>query len=352
MSIIKKQKLIIAGPCSAESEKQMLQTAKELKQVDFIDILRAGIWKPRTKPGGYEGAGEQGLKWLSKAKEVTGLPIAIEIAKPHHIELALKYGVDIVWIGARSTANPFSIQELSDELKNAPVEVLIKNPINADINLWIGAYERIKMANVKEIGFIHRGFTSFGNAEYRNAPFWQIPIEMKRLYPNIPMICDPSHIGGKRSRLQKIIQKSINLDYNGIMVESHCNPKVALTDSSQQIKPSDFMLLMNQIEWKKNSTDKKEYKDELETLREQIKELDNELISIFGARMQISNDIGKLKQENNLTILQTQYWDKRLNHLLQAAKKYDLNTSFVKTILEFIHLESIRIQNETKIKKK
>jgi len=349
MSIIKKQKLIIAGPCSAESEKQVIQTAVELKKNDTIDILRAGVWKPRTKPGGYEGSGENGLKWLKKAKEATGIPIATEVAKPHHVELAINHGVDVVWIGARTTANPFSVQEIADELKNSALEVLIKNPINADINLWIGAYERVKLSGLRNIGLIHRGFTSFGNPDFRNAPFWQIPIEMKRLFPDTPMICDPSHIGGKRYRLEQIIQKSLNLDYDGLMIESHHDPDSALTDKEQQIKPQALNDLFERIQWRSKSIDKTEFTDKINLLREELKELDDELLSIFFARMKISNNIGKLKKENNLAILQTKYWDERLKYLMAIGKKNNLDEQFLKTVLETIHLESIRFQNDAKI---
>ena len=351
MSIINKQKIIIAGPCSAESENQMMQTALGLKKINSIDIFRAGIWKPRSKPGGFEGAGKIGLKWLQKVKKTTSLLTAVEVANPDHVEMALENNVDVLWIGARTTVNPFTVQEISEALRGTSTEVLIKNPINADINLWIGALERIKNANVNNIGLVHRGFTSFGNDEYRNAPFWQIPIEMKRLFPNTTMICDPSHIGGKRYRLQNIIQKSLNLDYNGIMIESHFNPDLALTDSDQQISPSDLAILLDNIQWKSKEIQKSEYNDKITVLREELKELDDELLSIFYARMNISRDIGELKKKNNLTILQTKYWDKRLNYLMKLGQKYDLDPIFLKTVLENIHLESIRFQNEARTKK-
>ena len=351
MGIIDKQKIIIAGPCSAESEEQMMHTAIGLKKINSIDVFRAGIWKPRSKPGGFEGAGEQGLKWLQKVKKAISLPVAIEVANPNHVEMAIKYGVDILWIGARTTVNPFIVQEISEALKGMSTEVLIKNPINADINLWIGALERIKNANINNIGLVHRGFTSFGNDEYRNAPFWQIPIEMKRLFPEIPMICDPSHIGGKRYRLQNIIQKSLNLDYNGLMIESHFNPDIALTDADQQLSPSDLAVLLDNIEWKSKEANQSEYNDKINVLREELKELDDELLSIFYARMNISRDIGALKKKNNLTILQTKYWDRRLNYLMNLGQKYDLDPTFLKTVLENIHLESIRFQNEARPKK-
>ena len=305
MGIINKQKIIIAGPCSAESEDQMMQTALGLKKINSIDVFRAGIWKPRSKPGGFEGVGEIGLKWLQTVKKTTSLLTAVEVANPDHVDMALKHNVDVLWIGARTTVNPFIVQEISEALKGTSTEVLIKNPINADINLWIGALERIKNASVNNIGLVHRGFTSFGNDEYRNAPFWQIPIEMKRLFPDTPMICDPSHIGGKRYRLQNIIQKSLNLDYNGIMIESHFNPDLALTDSDQQISPSDLAILLDNIQWKSKEVKKSEYNDKISVLREELKELDDELLSIFYARMNISRDIGELKKKNNLTILQT-----------------------------------------------
>jgi len=265
------------------------------------------------------------------------------------VELAINHGVDVVWIGARTTANPFSVQEIADELKNSALEVLIKNPINADINLWIGAYERIKLSGLKNIGLIHRGFTSFGNPDFRNAPFWQIPIEMMRLFPDIPMICDPSHIGGKRYRLEQIIQKSLNLDYDGLMIESHHDPDSALTDKEQQIKPEALNELFEKIQWRSKNIDKTEFADKINLLREELKELDDELLSIFFARMKISNDIGKLKKENNLAILQTKYWDERLKYLMGVGKKHNLDEQFLKTVLETIHLESIRFQNDAKI---
>lgn len=344
-SLIYSEKLIIAGPCSAESEEQVLNTAKQLKAEGKTHVFRAGIWKPRTNPGGYEGAGIKGLAWLSKAKHETGFPIATEVATSKHVEDTLHYDVDILWIGARTTVNPFSVQNIADALKGTNATVLIKNPINPDLKLWIGAIERLQKAGIENIGLIHRGFSSFGEKEYRNSPLWQIPIEMKRLFPEIPMICDPSHIGGNTESLYDISQKSLNLDYQGLMIETHENPSQAWTDKQQQITPVHLSNLLEKLVWKKTSTSVTDYLSQLENLREQINMYDDQLLQLIGNRMEVALEIGKLKATNNVTVLQSSRWNDILNRLISKGEKYNLSPDFIHDLLDVIHVESIRIQN-------
>ena len=343
-NIINKEKLIIAGPCSAESEEQLLKTATELKSTGIVDVLRAGIWKPRTNPGGFEGPGTRGLAWLSKAKDLTGLKIATEVANDKHVEDALHFNVDILWIGARTTVNPFSVQNIADALKGTKATVLIKNPVNPDIKLWIGAIERLQKVGIENIGLIHRGFSSYGNTQYRNAPIWQIPIEMKRLFPEIPMICDPSHICGNRTNLQEISQISLDLDYRGLIIESHTNPDEAWTDKEQQITPNVLKEIYNQLIWKSSSTNQSGYLQELAALREQINLYDDDLLRLISSRMKVSEKIGKLKRDNAVTVLQSSRWNEILERMLQKGEKLDLSNDFIKAYMEALHVESIRIQ--------
>ncbi len=344
-SIINKKGLIIAGPCSAESEEQLLETALYLKQEGKTDVLRAGIWKPRTNPGGFEGAGVKGLEWLLKAKQQTGLKTTVEVATSKHVEDALSFDVDVLWIGARTTVNPFSVQQIADALKGVKLPVLIKNPVNADIKLWIGAVERIQAVGIESIGLIHRGFTSFGNTEYRNAPMWQIPIEMKRLLPNYPMICDPSHICGNRENLLSISQKSVDLDYDGIMIETHCNPDAALTDKNQQITPVQLTQLLANLVKKTAYSNEESFLMELENLREQINHLDEELIMLISNRMKVAKQIGQIKKKSRITILQSSRYNEILEKAIKKADHLGLSKEFIKTYVESIHIESIRIQN-------
>jgi chorismate mutase len=344
-SIINKKGLIIAGPCSAESEEQLLETALALKQEGKTDILRAGIWKPRTNPGGFEGAGVKGLEWLLKAKQKTGLKTAVEVATSKHVEDALSFDVDVLWIGARTTVNPFSVQQIADSLKGVKLPVLIKNPVNADIKLWIGALERIQKAGIESIGLIHRGFTSFGNTEYRNPPMWQIPIEMKRLLPNYPMICDPSHICGNRENLLSISQKSVDLDYDGIMIETHCNPDAALTDKNQQITPAQLSQLLSNLVKKTAYSNEESFLMELENLREQINNLDEELITLISNRMKVAKHIGDIKKKSKITILQSSRYNEILERAIKKGDHLGLSKEFITTYMESIHIESIRIQN-------
>ena len=345
-SLIKKDGLIIAGPCSAESEEQLVTTAKRLAKTGMVDVLRAGIWKPRTNPGGFEGVGLKGLSWLSTAKKETGLPVGTEVATSRHVEDALHYDVDVLWIGARTSVNPFSVQNIADALKGKDSTVLIKNPVNPDLKLWIGAVERIRNAGITNIGLIHRGFSSYGNKEYRNAPIWQIPIEMMRIFPDLPMICDPSHIAGKRDTLHSVSQKSLDLHYNGLIIESHYKPEEALTDKEQQVSPDQLSNLLNQLVWKKESINLPEYQQKIESLRDQINQFDDELIHLLQSRMIVAENIGQLKKINNVTVLQSNRWNEILEKMLSKTRNTKLSEDFVKSMMELLHVESIRIQND------
>lgn len=339
-----KRPLIISGPCSAETENQLLETASALATTGKIDVLRAGIWKPRTKPGMFEGVGEPGLGWLANAKKETGLPITVEVATAHHAELALKYGIDILWIGARTTVNPFSVQEIADALKGTDIPILVKNPINPDLELWSGALERFQKAGLENIGMIHRGFSSYGNTEYRNAPMWHLPIEMKRRYPNMLLICDPSHICGNRVLLQQVAQKSIDLDFGGLMIESHRDPDNAWSDAKQQITPLQLSEMLTKLVWR--SAIVHDDFTELALLRERIDQVDDELLSLLGRRMHIADEIGKFKKNNNITILQTARWNEILKRAMQKGHSLILSKEFLIKYFDAVHMESINHQNK------
>ena len=343
--ITKKKKFIISGPCSAETEIQLIETAKELATIGKIDALRAGIWKPRTKPGMFEGVGTIGLSWLLEAKKITGLPTVVEVATAKHVEEAIKYNVDILWLGARTTVNPFSVQEIANALKGIQIPVFVKNPINADIELWSGAIQRIQQAGIEQVGMIHRGFSTYGNTEYRNAPMWHLPIEMKRRFPDLMLLCDPSHICGNRKSIQSVAQKSIDLDFDGLMIESHIDPDHAWSDANQQITPTTLSQLLDDLIWRNEITDKEEFLSALNGLREQINQIDDELMTLLSHRMKIADKIGVYKKANNITILQTIRW----NEIYQKAhdKKDVLNLSeeFLIKYLDAVHLESINHQN-------
>lgn len=338
--------MIISGPCSAESELQVLETARQLAATGKVDIFRAGIWKPRTRPGTFEGVGDVGLPWLRAVKEETGLPVTVEVAKAVHIDLALKHGIDVLWIGARTTVNPFSVQELADALRGVDIPVLVKNPINADTELWIGALERILKAGIRNTGLIHRGFSSYSKNEYRNPPMWQIPIEMKRRFPEIPLLCDPSHICGNRHLLRDISQKSIDLGFSGLMVESHIDPDNAWSDAAQQLKPQDFFHLMEMLVWRREQLPETDTHAELTALRGLIDQLDDELVNLLGQRMEIIDKIGVYKKNNNLTILQTKRWNEILKRGFARGEELGLTRDFLTRYLNAIHLESIHHQNE------
>ena len=341
-----KRPLIISGPCSAESEEQVLTTARALASTGKVDVLRAGIWKPRTKPGMFEGIGVKGLPWLVKAKQETGLPIAVEVATARHVENALQFDVDILWIGARTTVNPFSVQEVCDALKGTNVPVLIKNPVNPDLELWSGGIERLIKAGVKEIGMIHRGFSNFGNTEFRNAPMWQLPIEMKRRYPDMLLVCDPSHICGNRTGLASISQKSIDLGFGGLMIESHVDPDNAWSDAKQQITPQVLLEMLDHLVWREESSDEKEFLNALAKLREQINQIDDELLSLIGQRMKVADKIGQYKKENKITILQTNRWNEILAKAFEKGEMFVLSKDFVTRYFDAIHMESINHQNK------
>lgn len=338
-----KRPLIISGPCSAESEEQVVATATRLKATGKVDILRAGIWKPRTRPGSFEGVGTIGLPWLQKAKAITGMPTAVEVAMPKQVEDSLAFGVDILWLGARTTVNPFSVQDVADSLRGVDVPVLIKNPINPDIELWVGAVERIAKAGIKKIGLIHRGFSSYGNTEYRNAPMWHLAIEMRRRFPDMLFINDPSHISGRRDLLLPVGQKAADLDFDGLILESHIDPDNAWSDAKQQVTPERMGEILNSIVWRHK---KNEVGDlELEKYRQQINQLDDELFQVLSQRMKIADKIGTYKKEHDITILQTARWNEIIDKYSAKAEKLGLSKDFITKYLEAVHVESINHQN-------
>jgi chorismate mutase len=341
-----KRPLIISGPCSAETEEQVLETATRLAATGKVDVLRAGIWKPRTKPGLFEGIGVKGLPWLAQAKKVTGLPITVEVATAKHVEDALNFDVDMLWIGARTTVNPFSVQEVADALRGVDIPVLIKNPINPDLELWSGGIERLHKVGIKQVGMIHRGFSNYGNTEYRNAPMWHLPIEMKRRFPEMLLICDPSHICGRRDILQAVAQQSINLDFDGMMIESHIDPDHAWSDAKQQITPERLAEMLDALIWRHESTTAKEFVTALATLREQINHIDDELLTLISQRMKIADKIGEYKKENNITILQTNRWNELLEKAFKKGDKLGLSKDFIAKYYDAVHLESINHQNK------
>ncbi|MFN4284765.1 MAG: chorismate mutase [Lacibacter sp.] len=341
-----KRPLIISGPCSAETEEQLVATATRLAATGKVDVLRAGIWKPRTKPGMFEGVGTKGLPWLQKAKSVTGLPTTVEVATARQVEDALTFDVDILWIGARTTVNPFSVQEVADALRGTQVPVLIKNPINPDLELWSGAVERVARAGVKQIGLIHRGFSSYGNTEYRNAPMWHLAIEMKRRNPELLLINDPSHICGRRDILLDTAQKAIDLDFDGLMVESHIDPDNAWSDARQQITPERLGEMLEQIIWRKEDVASEAYHAALEKLRQQINHLDDELMQLLSQRMKIAEQIGLYKKENNITILQTNRWNEILERAYRQGEKIGLSKEFITRYFDAVHMESINHQKK------
>lgn len=341
-----KRPLIISGPCSAETEEQTIATAQRLANTGKIDMLRAGIWKPRTKPGLFEGIGAKGLPWLQQAKKLTGLPTTVEVATGKQVEDALTFDVDVLWIGARTTVNPFSVQEVADALRGVDIPVLIKNPINPDLELWTGAVERVARAGVKQIGLIHRGFSSYGNTEYRNAPMWHLAIEMKRRNPHMMIINDPSHICGRRDILLEVAQEAIDLDFDGLMIESHIDPDNAWSDAKQQITPEQLAEMLDAIVWRKEDVNSEAYHAALEKLRQQINHLDDEMMQILGQRMKIADQIGKYKKENNITILQTNRWNEILERAFNRGEKLGLGKEFITKYLDAVHMESINHQNK------
>ena len=336
-----KRPLIIAGPCSAETEEQVMETARALA-ARGIKIFRAGIWKPRTKPGGFEGNGVKALPWLKRVKTELGMYTAVEVATAAHVREALAYDVDMLWIGARTSANPFAVQEVADALEGMDIPVLIKNPVNPDIDLWIGAIERIHNAGIRRIGAIHRGFSSFDKKIYRNLPQWHIPIELHRQLPNLPIICDPNHIGGRRELIAPLCQQAMDLNFDGLIVESHCNPEKAWSDASQQVTPDVLDFILNTLVIR----DTTQTTENLSALRRQIDELDNSLLELLARRMRVSEEIGQYKKEHNMPILQSQRYDEILQNRISQAERMDMDGEFMKTVLVAIHEESVRHQQE------
>nr|WP_230392152.1 chorismate mutase [Pontibacter sp. FD36] len=337
--------LVISGPCSAETEEQVMETCRQLAATGKVDVLRAGIWKPRTRPNNFEGIGTIGLEWLRKAKEATGMKIAVEVANKQHVEEALKYGVDILWIGARTTVNPFSVQEIADALQGIDVPVLVKNPINADLELWIGALERLSGAGITKLGAIHRGFAKYGETKFRNAPQWQLPIELKRRMPDLPLICDPSHICGNRELLAEISQQAMDLNYTGLMLESHIDPDKAWSDAKQQVTPERLAEIIDGLVLRNGYGGKVGVDDTLQELRSQVDQFDSELFSLLSQRMQVVENIGRYKKENKLTILQASRWNDVLERSFERGEKLGLSRDFIQKYLKAVHQESINHQS-------
>lgn len=337
---------IISGPCSVEFEEQVLTTAQELAKNNQINVLRGGIWKPRTRPNSFEGVGEIGLPWLKKAGDAICLPVATEVAKAEHVEACLKAGIDMLWVGARTTVNPFSVQEIADALKGVDIPVFVKNPVTPDLNLWIGALERINAAGISKLGAIHRGFTSHNKNGYRNAPMWELPIDLKIQCPSLPIICDPSHISGNRELIAKVAQKAMDLEMDGLMIESHINPDEAKSDAEQQITPSQLTTVLSGLQIRRSDIDNKEFTNNLERLRAIIDEIDEDIVNQFSNRMEMVEKIGEYKRDNDVVILQLERWEHILKTRTELADKAGLSANFIKQMLDIIHQESIRIQTK------
>lgn len=343
---MKERPLIIAGPCSAESEEQVLTIAKELKASGKVDVFRAGIWKPRTRPNSFEGVGLIGLPWLQKVKEETGLPVSTEVANAAHVELALKHNVDILWIGARTTVSPFAIQEIADALRGVDIPVMVKNPINADLALWMGAIERFTNVGLSKLAAIHRGFSTAENSKYRNKPIWALPIELKRLLPDLPIICDPSHIAGKREYIQEVCQKAMDVNMDGLMIETHCNPDKALSDASQQVTPESLLKVIASLSLRNEKNSNKSFEDSLDKLRSKIDQVDRELLELLHVRMNVVKEIGIAKKENNVTPLQIGRMDVLIKNRNELGVKLGLEEKYIDELFHVIHTESVRFQTK------
>lgn len=343
---MRKPPLLIAGPCSAESEEQVMESAKALKRLGRVDLFRAGIWKPRTRPNSFEGVGREGLSWLRRVKSELSMPVATEVANAAHLYEALKFGVDTLWIGARTSANPFAMQEIADALRGVDATIFIKNPINPELNLWIGAIERVAETGVTKIAAIHRGFSAYEKSKYRNQPKWILPIELKRALPSIPLICDPSHIAGSKEFLFEIAQKALDLNYDGLMIESHIEPERALSDSSQQITPQELEQLLQRLVIRDISPEQQEGGALLEEMRAQIDLYDSQLMELIEQRMEIAKKIGSYKKENGITILQSARWEEVMERVSLQAVSRGLSEEFVNALFKAVHQESINKQNE------
>jgi chorismate mutase len=342
---VKNRPMIIAGPCSAETRDQIMDVAGQLKGKQ-VDVMRAGIWKPRTRPNAFEGVGEDGLKWLKEAKETYGHKMGTEVANPQHVELALKYGMDVLWIGARTSVNPFSMQEIADSLKGVDIPVLVKNPINPDTQLWIGALERIRGAGITKLAAIHRGCSTYQKIRYRNLPMWNMAIELKRLIPEMPIINDPSHIAGKRDLILEVSQRAMDLGLDGLMIESHPDPEKAWSDAAQQVTPARLVEILGQLKIRSTSSDSVSFNETLEELRDQIDLIDKDIIEVLASRMKIVEKIAEYKRDNNVTTLQASRWDALLKDRVALGKAQDLSEGFISAIYEEIHRASIKRQSE------
>lgn len=338
--------LMIAGPCSAESEQQVMNTALALEKISGVSVFRAGLWKPRTRPGSFEGVGREGFHWLKSVKDKTRLRIAVEVASPRHVEECLKNGIDLIWIGARTTSNPFSVEELARSMAGTNAAVLIKNPLHTDLNLWLGAIERLHKAGLNRIGAIHRGFFPYSYSVTRNIPRWDLLIELRRIMPELPVIADPSHIAGNTKMIPKLAQDAIDLDVQGLMIEVHSNPKQALSDSGQQLSPAAFFKLTEKLNFRKSSDSKNDTEKELQAFRSQIDVIDQQLFEFLSQRMEIAKGIGNFKCRNEITILQLKRWEEILTTRMKWGKQYGLSEEFTKKILQLIHEEAIKVQSK------
>lgn len=337
--------LVVAGPCSAETEEQVLKIAHELKDSD-VNYFRAGIWKPRTRPGNFEGVGALGLKWLQKVKAETGMKTATEVANANHVKLALEHDIDLLWIGARSTVSPFIVQEIADALDGTDKIVLVKNPVNPDLALWLGGIERLYTANIKNLGVIHRGFSTYEKTKYRNIPEWQIAIELQNRFPDLPLICDPSHITGNREMIFDVSQTALDLNFDGLMIETHFDPENAWSDAAQQVTPKTLIKIMDDLRIRKTTNTEEEYRSELNNLRTQINVADNQLIDILGKRMKVSDRIGVLKKDKNVAVLQSRRWNEILGSMILEGEKSGLSEEFILRMFKAIHQESINHQEK------
>ena len=338
------QPLIIAGPCSAESEEQVLETARGIAKIDAVKVFRSGVWKPRSRPGTFEGAGEEALKWLAKVKKETGLLTTVEVATPQHIEKAIDAGVDILWIGARTSSNPFSVEQLAQALRNVDIPIMVKNPVNPDLELWIGTLERLNRAGITKLAAVHRGFYPYERTRLRNIPKWELAIDLKSKIPNLPILCDPSHIAGLASFVPEIAQKALNLSLDGLMIETHCDPTKALSDAKQQLTPAQLDKMLKELVFRSPLSSNTEFVDILEQLRIKIDSIDQQMIELLGQRMKIVEEIGEYKKNNNVAVFQLRRWENILKSRIEFGRRLGLGEEYIKNLLQLVHKESIRKQ--------
>lgn len=338
--------LVIAGPCSAETEEQVLEDARAIAALGYVPVFRSGVWKPRTRPNAFEGNGIAALQWLQRVQQETGLRTTVEVANAEHVEQALKYGVDILWIGARTTVNPFSVQEIADALRGVDVPVMVKNPINPDLNLWIGALERVQKAGIQKLVAVHRGFSNYESTKFRNSPRWEIPIQLMSFAPELPVVCDPSHIAGRRDLVGEVAQKAMDLGMHGLMIETHPNPEKAWSDAEQQVTPAGLDAILSQLHFRERNTEDEEFNNRLAQLRRIIDSIDEELLQILAKRMKVIERIGEYKRDNNITIFQLERWNEILETRTQLGRNLELDLEFIKRILMEVHKESIQVQTE------